>query len=87
MLFHPILFHGFVWGLPEFSQYPFNFNNNNNHPLNVSVGPNNAKFFLFVALILPKIYDIILDLVFDPVEKTYLAFHNTFEFFPLVFIG
>ncbi len=39
--------HGFIWGLVEFSQYPFNFSNNNNHLFNVSVGLDNAKFSYF----------------------------------------
>jgi hypothetical protein len=78
--------HGFIWGLPQFSQYTFNLSIRNNHLLHVSVGLDNTKFFKFLALVLLEIYDVILHLVYDPIEKAYPAFHNTFEPFPLVFV-
>jgi hypothetical protein len=78
--------HGFVWGLPEFSQYSFNFSSSNNHLFNVNVGPNNVKFLKFLALILLETCNVVLHLIFDHVEKAYLAFHSIFELFPLVLV-
>ncbi len=39
--------HGFIWSLPQFSQYMFNLSNNNNHLFNVNVGLDNTKFSFF----------------------------------------
>jgi hypothetical protein len=41
------------------------------------------KAFLFLALVLLEIYDIVLHVVFDPVEKACQTFHSIFEPFLL----
>jgi hypothetical protein len=44
------------------------------------------QIFLFLALILLEICDVVLHPKFDLVEKTYLVFQNIFEPFSLVLV-
>jgi hypothetical protein len=44
------------------------------------------RAFLFLALVLPETYDVVLHLIFDLTEIACQAFHSTFEPFLLAFV-